>query len=178
MQPVDIVIFFASIVVIGVGVTGFFGLFLPMPFVPTPKPIADRMVALAQFHGNECVYDLGAGDGAILIAAKERYPDLRATGVELSPLVWVLGKIRVLWAGKNIRFLWQNALRVDLREVDVIFLYALPRFLLTIQPKFDSELRPGTRVISHSFPFPNKASVETVQVPWGKGHRTLYRYEW
>jgi ubiquinone/menaquinone biosynthesis C-methylase UbiE len=176
--PVDFVIFFASLVIIAFGVTGFLSLFLPMPYVPTPKKIAEHMVALATLKGDERVVDLGAGDGAILITAKRLHPGVTATGVEISPVIWLLGKIRVALSRQKVRLLPGNAMNMNVRDADVIFLYALPKFLIKLQPKLDSELRPGTRVISHSFPFPNKVSKEVMVIPWGKRQRTLYRYEW
>jgi precorrin-6B methylase 2 len=178
VQPVDFVIVFATLVAVIVGLTGFFNLVLPMPYVPTSKDIAEKMVEVAEFTGNEITFDLGAGDGAILIAAARKHPGIRATGVEISPVVWLVGKLRILFSRQRVRFVLGNALKTDLREADVVFLYALPRFLELIRPKLDHELRPGTRVISHSFAFPEKQPSRTLQVPVGAHSHAVYRYDW
>lgn len=149
-------------------------IFLPVPYVPTSKVVVDRMVELANLQGNEVIYDLGAGDGRILIAAKKRYPGLHARGYEVVPTIWLLGKIRSWWSGMEIDLRLGSVERANVQDANLIFLYLIPSLMKKLEEKFDQELTSGTRVISSTFTFPTKAPIH-VDVCQGK---KLFVYEW
>lgn len=148
------------------------------PFVPTPNKIVESMITLADMRGDEKVYDLGAGDGKILIAAKRRFLGIRAEGFEIALGVWLLGKIRIALSRQHVTLRMRNSLHQNLRDADVIFLYLLSGMMEHLESKFDSELRPGTKVVSHAFQFPGRKPVKELRVPWGRKEKKLFLYIW
>lgn len=178
MQPVDLVIFATTLLIVIIVLTTAYAFIGGVPYVPTSRSIARDMVNVARLKGNERVFDLGAGNGRILIEAKRKYPGLTATGIELAPTVWLLGVITILLSRVKVRFLRGNALTTDVRNADVIFLYLSGGLLGKLEEKFDRELRPGTVVISHAFRFPRRQPVEVVKLNRWSGKKTVLRYEW
>jgi precorrin-6B methylase 2 len=124
-----------------------------VPYVPTPQAVVDRMLQIANVNSNDVVYDLGSGDGRIPITAVRQYKVQRAIGVDINPQ-------RVQEANKNaqqanvvdrVEFREQDLFQTDLREATVVTLYLLPEVNLRLRPKLLSELKPGTRIVSHAF---------------------------
>lgn len=171
---VNIVLVLVAFGVLALTVTVILHLFLPVPYVPTPRVVIDRMVELAKLRGDEVVLDLGAGDGRILITAKKKYPGLRARGYEVVPTIWLLGKIRSWWSGVEVDLKLGSIERANTREADAIFLYLIPSLMKKLERKFDGELKKGTRVISSGFAFPAKQPLHS-EVYQGK---KLFVYEW
>lgn len=153
-------------------------LWVTVPWVPTPQPIVDAMVRAANLRGTETVYDLGAGDARFLIAVKRQFPSVHAVGYEMSPLIWLLGRLRIWHAGADVRLIFGDAFKADLRDGDRIFLYLFPHIMTLLQSKFDRELRPGTRVLSFGFRFPTKELSETVSLSDLGDKRSVFVYEW
>lgn len=151
---------------------------LKIPFVPTPRRIAEQMAQLAELHGGETVVDLGAGDGILLIAAKRLCSSITAVGYEIAPTVWLWGKFRIWLSGEVVGLRLQSMFRADLRDADVVFLYLFPASMKRLEEKFDTELKPGTRVISHAFRFPNRTPVQEVRLPWGRKEKKVFVYQW
>lgn len=178
MLPVDIVIALTTLLIIAVLLTAFYSWMLAVPFVPTPRAVAAEMIRFAGLQGNERVFDLGAGSASILLEAKRTHPGIHATGVELSPTVWLLGKLKILFARTQIAFLRQDARLVSVRDANVIFLYLFPGMMAALEKKFNEELRPGTVVISHAFKFAEHEPTEKRTIPWGKRQKTVYKYVW
>ncbi len=153
-------------------------IFVRVPWVPTPRPVIEAMVRAAELRGGETVYDLGAGDARILIAAKRASPGIRAVGYEIAPLPWLAGRLRIWLSGQDVRLIYGNSSKADLRDADRIFLYLFPSVMPRLERKFQKELRPGTRVISHAFRFPTKEISREVPLDFWKKRRRLYVYEW
>jgi len=123
-----------------------------VPFVPTPMPVVERMLELAQISKDDVVYDLGSGDGRLVISAALRY-GARAIGVELNP-VWVRDARRNAAAAgvaDRVTFRIEDLFETDLREATVVTLYLLPAVNRKLLPKLRSELRPGARIVSHEY---------------------------
>lgn len=187
MQFADIVLWIILALSIVAAITMVTNLWVMVPYVPTSYRVVKRMIDLAECTGNETVYDLGCGDGRILISANKRYPGILAIGYELSMGVWMLAKLKVLWSRKKIPIYMKNYLGADVSDADIIFLYLFPEVMSKLRKKFDAELRPGTTVISHGFPFADKepVHVERVELPsWHmmkppkqKGPR-VFVYKW
>jgi ribosomal protein L11 methylase PrmA len=121
-------------------------------YVPTPQNVVDAMLALANVGATDVVYDLGSGDGRIPITAAERY-GARAVGIEID-------SDRIREANDNLAktrvrdrvwFLNQDMFETDLSPATVVTMFLLPRLNLELMPKLRTELRPGSRIVSHQF---------------------------
>lgn len=124
-----------------------------VPYVPTPEAVVDRMLQLAKVNRNDVVYDLGSGDGRIPIAAVQKYQARRAVGVDINPELVREAKQNAQNAkvSDRVEFREQDLFKTDLREASVVTLYLLPEVNLRLRPKLLSELKPGTRIVSHAF---------------------------
>lgn len=178
MLVADLVFVAVAVLIIAMIVTVAAHVFLRVPYVPTPWNVARKMVDFAELKGNETVYDLGAGDGRLLITAKRQYPGIWAIGCELAPTIWLWGKLRIWWSGQQIDFYMRNVLKQDLHDADCVFLYLLPSLMEKLGKKFDAELKPGTKVLSYAFQFKNRKPVQEQNVRWLKGERKLRMYMW
>jgi SAM-dependent methyltransferase len=122
-----------------------------VPFVPSPQVVVDKMVELAGVKKGDVVYDLGSGDGRIVIAAAKR--GARAVGFEIDPELVGESRANIKKAGvqdlAEIRN--QDILTVDLSPANVLTMYLLPDVNLKLKPNILSQLKPGSRVVSHSF---------------------------
>ena len=170
----DIALIFSILLVLTIAVTVIAHLFVPVVYVPTPRRIVERMVKAAKLRKGDIVYDLGAGDGRLLIAAKKKCPAIHARGWELIPTIWLLSRMCAWWAGVKVDLRCGNAFTKDVSDADVIFLYLFPDVMESLVWKFDRELKPGTRVISHTFRFPKREAVEVIECEKKK----VYVYRW
>lgn len=123
------------------------------PYVPTPWPIVDDMLRLADVRPADVIYDLGSGDGRLVIEAAKRY-GARGVGVELQPdlVKAALAGARREGVADRVKFLQGDLFETDLRDASVVTLYLLPRFATRLVPKLRAELRPGARIVSHDYP--------------------------
>jgi SAM-dependent methyltransferase len=122
------------------------------PFVPTPLPVVERMLELAKVSKDDVVFDLGSGDGRLVILAAQRY-GARGVGVEINP-VWVRDAKRYaeqLGVAGRVTFRIEDLFTVDLHEATVVTLYLLPWMNRKLAPRFRAELRPGARIVSHEY---------------------------
>ena len=120
-------------------------------FVPTPPEVVDAMLDLAHVTKNDVVYDLGCGDGRIVIAAAKR--GARGVGIDIDPERIKEAEANAKAAGvtDRVKFLQADLFETDLRPATVVTLYLLPELNKKLQPKLMKELRPGTRIVSHAF---------------------------
>jgi len=122
-----------------------------VPFVPTPQEVVDKMIDLAGVNKGDTVYDLGSGDGRIVITAAKK--GARAVGFEIDPDLVKESRENINKAGvqqlAEIRH--QDILTVDLSAASVITMYLLPDVNLKLKPNILSQLKPGSRVVSHAF---------------------------
>ena len=122
-----------------------------VPFVPSPQVVVDKMVELAGVKKGDVVYDLGSGDGRIVIAAAKR--GARAIGFEIDPEL--VGESRANIKKSGVQDLAeirnQDILTVDLSPASVVTMYLLPDVNLKLKPNLLNQLKPGSRVVSHSF---------------------------
>jgi ribosomal protein L11 methylase PrmA len=144
---------------------------LDVPYVPTPEPVVDAMLKLAQVKRGDVLYDLGSGDGRIVIAAAKRY-GVRGTGVDIDPrrIDEANANARKAGVAKLVRFVNRDLFEVDFSEATVVTLYLLPRINLQLRPKLLAELRPGTRIVSHGFDMGDWKPEQAVMV----GSNTIY----
>ena len=144
---------------------------LDVPYVPTPEPVVNAMLKLAQVRRGDVLYDLGSGDGRIVIAAAKRY-GVRGTGVDIDPqrIREANDNARKAGVAGRVRFLNQDLFAIDFSEATVVTLYLLPRINLQLRPKLLAELRPGTRIVSHGFDMGDWQPERTAEV----GSSTIY----
>ncbi len=122
------------------------------PFVPTPEDVVDRMLTLAGVTANDVVYDLGCGDGRIVITAAERF-GARGVGVDIDPQRIAESKANAERAGVShlVTFIQQDALEVDLSDATVVTLYLLSSSNMKLRPMLTTQLESGARIVSHAF---------------------------
>ncbi len=123
-----------------------------VPFVPTPERVVDEMLRMANVTGKDVLYDLGSGDGRIVITAAKRF-GTRGVGIDIDPE-------RIREANENaqkagvthlVKFVEGDIFQADISEATVVTLYLLPAVNLQLRPKLLRELRPGTRIVSHNY---------------------------
>jgi precorrin-6B methylase 2 len=133
-------------------------------FVPTPSDVIDKMLELAKVTPKDVVYDLGCGDGRIVIAAAKK--GARAVGIDIDPQ-------RIKEANVNakaekvtdrVRFIENDLFESNISEATVVTLYLLPRLNEKLKPKLLKELKPGTRIVSHAFDMGDWAPEQKAQV--------------
>jgi SAM-dependent methyltransferase len=122
------------------------------PYVPTPSDVVDRMLALAQVTAADTVYDLGCGDGRIVITAAKKF-GARGVGVDIDPQRIAEATANAKQAGVEglVQFKLEDARKVDLSPATVVTLYLLSASNLKLRPKLTHELKPGARIVSHQF---------------------------
>lgn len=124
-----------------------------VPYVPTPQNVVDEMLTLANVTKDDVVYDLGCGDGRLVITAVKKFGALRGFGVDIDPQRIEESNANARAAGvtDRVTFAVQDLFQTDFKEATVVTLYLLPEVNLRLRPKLLSDLKPGTRVVSHSF---------------------------
>jgi len=133
-------------------------IFLPgavgAPWVPTSTGVVRRMLVMADIRPDEVLYDLGSGDGRIVVAAAKEF-GATSVGVEIDPFRYLFSSIRIrlLGLGSRARIEWKSFYNVDLAKADVVTLYLVQGTNDKLKPKLERELRPTCRVVSHVFKF-------------------------
>jgi ubiquinone/menaquinone biosynthesis C-methylase UbiE len=149
------------------------------PYYPTPETIVEKMLLLGGLQAGEKMFDLGSGDGRIVIMAAEKF-HAQAIGVELDKDLWKhsMDRIRRLGLEKSARIINGDLLKQHYSSADLVTVYLLPVSNDKVEPLLDRELKKGARVVSHDFEFKNwtPEKVDTVANDGeGRGH-TLYLY--
>jgi SAM-dependent methyltransferase len=140
-----------------------------VPYVPTPQNVVDEMLKLAGVTKGDVVYDLGCGDGRLVITAVKNFGAKRGVGVDIDPQRISESNENAKAAGvtDRVKFVVQDLFKTDFREATVVTLYLLPDVNLKLRPKLMSDLKPGTRVVSHAFDMGDWAPEKTVMVEPG-----------
>lgn len=123
-----------------------------VPYETTLETIVDKMLELAEVKADDVVYDLGSGDGRIVIAAAKKY-GARGIGIDIDPerIREARQNAEVAGVADRVRFHEGDLFKADLAEATVVTLYLLPDVNARLQPKLLRELKPGTRIVSHRF---------------------------
>ena len=121
-------------------------------YVPTPQPVVEAMLRLAEVKSTDVVYDLGSGDGRIVITAAKKY-GARGVGIEVDQALVEKARENAAAAGvsSRVRFIAQDLFKADIRPATVVTLYLLQSLNERLRPKLVRELKPGTRIVSHVF---------------------------
>jgi cyclopropane fatty-acyl-phospholipid synthase-like methyltransferase len=137
-----------------------------IPFVPTPIEVVDRMLELAEVKKGDIIYDLGSGDGRIVIRAAKQY-GARGVGIEMDQtLVDKAQKsAQAEGVGHLVEFRVEDALTVDVSPASVVTLYMLPWFNAAMKPNFQKHLKSGARIVAHDFGIEGWPPVKTEKLP-------------
>ena len=149
-----------------------------VPYVPTPPEIVDKMLELAKVTPDDVVYDLGSGDGRIVITAAQKF-GARAVGVELDPdlVSKSTARIKELGLADRAQILHENMFNVTFRRATVVTLYLLTSVNEKLRPVLEKQLRPGARIVCHDFQVPGWDPEKTVEVNSNNGiSHKLYLY--
>jgi hypothetical protein len=124
------------------------------PYVPTPQAVVDAMLDFGKVGPTDFVIDLGSGDGRIVLTAAQRY-QARGIGFDIDPELVQQSNAEAQKRGvaDRVSFVTQDVLQAKIDQATIVTLYLLPGMMQTLQAKFMRELKPGTRIVSHDFPF-------------------------
>jgi protein-L-isoaspartate O-methyltransferase len=149
------------------------------PYVTSPEHAVDKMLQMAHLKSGETLYDLGCGDGRILIAAAERYK-VKAVGIEISDHLAKTAAEEVKKAGlqNQVKVVHGNFMHTDLSGADVVTLYLATTANESLRPNLERYLRPNTRVVSYDYPIPGWKAVDTSESEGRHGaNHTIYLYQ-
>lgn len=148
-------------------------------YIPTPMEVAERMLEMGRVKGGDVLYDLGSGDGRIVIRAAEKY-GARGVGIEIDPKLVERSREEAKRRGVShlVEFRVGDIRKADLSEATVVMLYLTADMNLELRPAFERQLKPGTRVVSHDHAMDGwtPTRVETVAGTWYHDHR-IYLWE-
>jgi SAM-dependent methyltransferase len=144
-------------------------------YVPTPNNVVAEMLRLTAVTKKDVVYDLGCGDGRLVITAAKRY-GARGVGIDIDPQRISESRANARQAGvtDRVQFLQQDLFEADIHEATVVTLYLLPKLNVQLRPKLLRDLRPGTRVVSHDFDMAEWQPDQTVQVKGPSRQHSVY----
>jgi protein-L-isoaspartate O-methyltransferase len=150
------------------------------PYFPTPETIVDKMLELGGLKPGEKMFDLGSGDGRIVIMAARKYK-ADATGVELDESLYKQSseRIKTLGLAPTARIIHGDLLQQDYSSADLLTIYLLPVAIDKVTPIFEKQLKKGARVVAHDFEFSKWTPARTLDIDddgEGRSHRLfLYR---
>lgn len=147
------------------------------PFVVSPTRVVDQMLEVANLKPGETLYDLGCGDGRILVAAASKYK-VKAVGVEISPRLVARAADNIQQAGlsEQARVMQGDLLTTDVSNADVVTLYLSTSFNEKLRPRLEKQLRAGARVVSNDYPVPGWKPARIVTTEDHHTHR-VFVYE-
>ena len=150
-----------------------------VPFVPTPPEVVDRMLELAEVKAGDVLYDVGSGDGRIVIRAAKKYR-IKAVGIEIDGELVDRSRAQAKREGVDhlAEFREQDALTAEISEASVVTLYMMPEFNAKIGPKL-KKLKPSARVVAHDFGIEGWAPTKVDKVAdKNRGHtHTIYLWK-
>jgi len=134
-------------------------------FVPTPEEVVQQMLKVSNVGKNDVIYDLGSGDGRIVITAAKEY-GARGIGIDIDPqrIAEATENAKQAGVSDRVQFLNQDLFETNFSEATVVTLYLLRSLNLKLRPKLRAELKPGTRIVSHAFDMGDWAPEKTLDV--------------
>lgn len=134
-------------------------------YVPTPQPVVDAMLEMANVRKGDVLYDLGSGDGRIPVTAARKY-GVRAVGIDIDPQRIKEARVNAEAAGvtDRVTFRQEDLFKTDFSEASVVTLYLLDSLNEKLRPRLLAELKPGTRIVSHAFRMGDWEPEQTRQV--------------
>lgn len=146
-------------------------------FIPTPSDAVAAMLSLADLTPADRVYDLGCGDGRLLIQAASVY-GVSGVGLDLNPDLLAQARADAKAAGvaDRLTFIQGNLFECDVRQATVVLIYLLPHLNLRLRPHLLSQLQPGSRIISHQFDMDDWPPETTLKLDPSEEDSVLYRW--
>ena len=146
-----------------------------VPYVPTDDRVVAEMLAVANVGKDDVLYDLGSGDGRIVITAAKKF-GTRGVGVDIDPERVKEANENAVKAGvtDRVKFVQQDLFQTDFREATVVTLYLLPSVNMRLRPKLLADLKPGTRVVSHNYDMGDWTPLKTIVVTLPEDTHTVY----
>jgi len=168
-------------------IVGLLWIFIPalhgLPPVPTKPERIRKALKLANLQPNEVLYDLGAGDGRVLLLAAREF-GTKAIGIEVGPIqcAWIWLRAIASGFGNQVQVKWANFYKADLHDADVVFVYATSKEVLKLAPHLEKQMKKGARVVSISADFPdwepsaldNRELIFIYEMPSTRGSITSY----
>ncbi len=151
---INLVLSIIVIVIVIVAVSIIWPLLLGAAWSPTSVRIVDRMLEMAQIVSEDVVYDLGSGDGRIVVEAARKY-QAKGVGIEVDPLrvIWSIINVYLMRLNGSVRIVWGNIFHQDISDATIVTLFLWQRTNQKLKKKLLSELKPGTRVVSYIWTF-------------------------
>ena len=148
------------------------------PYVNSPDHAIDRMLQLAALKDGDTLYDLGCGDGCILIAAASRYK-IKGVGIEISEHLAKTAAEKVKKAGlqNQVKIIHADFMKTDLSDANVVTLYLATTANDMLRPNLERYLKPSTRVVSYDYPIPGWKAIETSATEGRSSQHIIYLYQ-
>jgi ubiquinone/menaquinone biosynthesis C-methylase UbiE len=145
-----------------------------VPYVPTPPDVVEAMLKLGNTRAGDVHYDLGCGDGRIVIMAVQKFGAVRGTGYDIDPQRIKEANDNAKEAGvtAKVKFIIGNLFEADFRDASIVTLYLLPDVNLKLRPKLLKDLKVGSRIVSHQFDMGEWEPDKKIQMDW----RTVYMW--
>jgi len=145
-----------------------------VPYVPTPPEVVEAMLKLGNVKAGDVHYDLGCGDGRIVVMAVQKFGAARGTGYDIDPERIAEANENAKQAGvtNKVKFIKGNLFEADFRDASIVTLYLLPDVNLKLRPKLLKDLKVGSRIVSHQFDMGDWQPDQKIQMDW----RTVYMW--
>lgn len=146
-----------------------------VPYVPTPPEVVEAMLKLGNVHSGDIHYDLGCGDGRIVVTAVQKFHATRGTGYDIDPERIKEANENAKQAGvtDKTKFILGNLFEADFKDASIVTLYLLPDVNLRLRPKLLKDLKVGSRIVSHQFNMGEWEPDEKIEIDW----RTIYLWK-
>ena len=147
------------------------------PYVPSPPDVVEKILRMAELKEGNILYDLGCGDGRIVIMAAQRF-GANCVGVELDDGRYrgCVRKVRELQLQSQVKIVQGNAMDISLKDADVVTLYLLTKSNEKLKPNLERDLKPGARVVSHDFSMPGWTPTLVEEIKGSTDTHTIYMY--
>jgi SAM-dependent methyltransferase len=154
-----------------------------VPYVATPQAVVDKLLEMAAIQPSDVVYDLGCGDGRVVVTAAKRY-GVKAIGFDIDPqrIKESLANVRDNKVEHLVSIQQKDIFKLDLREATVVFLYLLPSMNTRLRPQL-AKLKPGSRIVSHDFDMGDAKPLQVVvlttngeEKDFGNNEHILYKW--
>lgn len=173
---IDLLLFLFLVFTLLLLVTVFVNILSGAPFVPSNRATTQRMLKEAKLKKGERVYDLGCGDGRLLIKAEKQY-GTKGVGYENAPIAFLFATLNKWIHRSSVEIRYGNLFHAPLKKADVIVMYLGPDVQKKLAPKLKKECRKGTRIISNTFHLPDFKPVKKIERDRAARTQTIYLYK-